>query len=274
MLSGIGNPNAGGAGFRRLTGKRRVVDPVSREEDWEEWLESLSPEERAVVDQNERLNQLDAHLWNNTQRMVDTGCGDFDEEGNFVEGFAGRTTVWDKDPDSRWILHQCPISDLPAAILRKERFLHSHPGWFRDRPIFESIYKGMVKKSLDVPLSDFEYAELGRLYMRYQHVLTAEPLTEFIEYFLLQRGIELEDLFTITQAIHEVGTVYEFDALGRSKSSGIGDMALEVIKGEYDDDDFEDFSVSEVNAPNLSRDSDAGASVTADDSVESDLPDP
>ena len=101
---------------------------------------------------------------------------------------------------------------------------HVHAGWFRDRPIFEALYIGMVKKSVEQTLSDFEYAELARLYMRYliffkwntsccnitelqamylsdsgvvmvcryQHVLTAEPLCEFIEYFLLQRGITLE----------------------------------------------------------------------------------
>jgi len=33
---------------------------------------------------------------------------------------------------------------------------------------------------------------LTKPYDRYQHVLTAEPLCDFIEYFLLQRGITLE----------------------------------------------------------------------------------
>lgn len=44
---------------------------------------------------------------------------------------------------------------------------HAHAGWFRDRPIFEALYIGMVKKSVEQTLSDFEYAELARLYMRY-----------------------------------------------------------------------------------------------------------
>jgi len=101
-----GNPNAGGAGFKRLTGKKRVVDPVKRAEDWEAWLESLTPEERAVVDESERLNPLERHLFNVTQRMQETGCGEFDAEGKFAEGAAGRSTVWDKDIDGRWMLHQ------------------------------------------------------------------------------------------------------------------------------------------------------------------------
>ena len=66
---------------------------------------------------------------------------------------------------------------------------------------------------------------------RYQHVLTAEPLCGFIEYFLLQRGISLQDLFLITTAIHDVGTVYDFDPLGRSKSSGIGCLSLVCVCG-------------------------------------------
>jgi len=260
-MSGIGNPNAGGPGFKRLTGKRRFVPPEKRKEDWEAWRQTLTPEERATVDENDRLSFLNAHKWNATERMKETGCGEFDEHGNFVEGSAGRSTVWDKDPDGRWVLHQCPIAELPAALLRKDRFLHQHPGWFRDRPIFESVYLGMVKKPLSQSLTDFEYAELARLYMRsvrpaanamamqcrrvlpagasqleggvgagspltrptphscavfpsspshphpaphappslplslcdrYQHVLTAEPLCDFIEYFFLQRGITLE----------------------------------------------------------------------------------
>ena len=161
-----GNPNAGGAGFKRLSGKRRVVDPQKREVEWQEWLDSLSPEERATVEENERLTPLNAHEWNVTERAREKGCGFFDENGKFIEGAAGRSTVWDKDPDNRWILHQCPISELPAAILDKDRFLHQHPGWFRDRSVFESVYLGMVKKKLDESLSDFEYAELARLYMR------------------------------------------------------------------------------------------------------------
>ena len=161
-----GNPNAGGAGFKRLSGKRRVVDPQKREVEWQEWLDSLSPEERATVEENERLTPLNAHEWNVTERAREKGCGFFDENGKFIEGAAGRSTVWDKDPDNRWILHQCPISELPAAILDKDRFLHQHPGWFRDRSVFESVYLGMVKKKLDESLSDFEYVELARLYMR------------------------------------------------------------------------------------------------------------
>ena len=167
MAEEIGNPNAGGPGFKRLTGKKRFVSPERREEDWDAWLKTLTPEERAIVDQSERLSFLNADKWNATERMKEMGCGEFDKEGNFVEGSAGRSTVWDEDPDGRWILHQCPVAELPAAILRKDRFLNEHPGWFRDRPVFESIYLAVVKKPLTVPLTDFEYAELARLYMRF-----------------------------------------------------------------------------------------------------------
>ena len=177
-----GNPNAGGAGFKLLSGKKRVIDPVKRDQDWQAWLDSLTPEERETVEENERLSPLNRHLFNVTQRMQETGCGEFDAEGKFVEGSAGRTTVWDKDIDGRWMLHQvsvcartchrshtcgfdgaetcpsrlraghggresewdaarltvtttmqCPTSELPANILRRDRFLHEHPGWFRDR---------------------------------------------------------------------------------------------------------------------------------------------
>ena len=101
-----GNPNAGGAGFKLLSGKKRVIDPVKRDQDWQAWLDSLTPEERETVEENERLNPLNRHLFNVTQRMQETGCGEFDAEGKFVMGSAGRTTVWDKDIDGRWMLHQ------------------------------------------------------------------------------------------------------------------------------------------------------------------------
>jgi hypothetical protein len=128
MQSSIGNPNAGGAGFKRLSGKKKTVDPVRREADTQAWFESLTPEEQQTVRENERLHPIEGN-WNVTQRMIETGCGHFDENGKFIEGFSGRSIVWDKDPDSRWILHQCPISELPAAILRRDRFLHAHPGY-------------------------------------------------------------------------------------------------------------------------------------------------
>lgn len=101
-----GNPNAGGAGFKLLSGKKRVIDPVKRDQDWQAWLDCLTPEERGTVEENERLNPLNRHLFNVTQRMQETGCGEFDAEGKFVMGSAGRTTVWDKDIDGRWMLHQ------------------------------------------------------------------------------------------------------------------------------------------------------------------------
>jgi len=209
-------------------------DEESRRKMWQEWRESLPPEQQQLALENEWLPWEEYDF---DQRMTDRGVGHHDEEGKFVEREAGREIIWDKDPDGRFVLLQCPVEKLPICVLDKQRFLAEHPGWFKDRAIFEDLYLGLVKKSLADKLTDLEYAELGRLYMRYQHVLSADPLVGFIQYYIAQRGLTMEEFFEVTRAIHEIGTVYDFDALGKSKSSGIGDMAVEFITGqdEYGD---------------------------------------
>eukprot|EP00961_Rhodomonas_salina_P241304 3260453-Rhodomonas_salina.1 len=81
-------------------------DEESRRKMWQEWRESLPPEQQQLALENEWLPWEEYDF---DQRMTDRGVGHHDEEGKFVEREAGREIIWDKDPDGRFVLLQVSL---------------------------------------------------------------------------------------------------------------------------------------------------------------------